>query len=133
MDSLLFFQAAGLASLLARLPRLRQLISSHSIPSLLHLLPPHLTLAIQIYQPSLPDIWHAEEQVEKKRRPPTISPPDERLGCSLSTDKDAPLLQQPRRSKQLWLPGPLFKSVYSHPVGGQVVPESKESQASWQV
>ena len=116
-----FFQATGLASLLAGLPKLRQLISTHSIPSLLPLLPPHLTLALQICQPSLPDIFHPEQQVEKKRRPPTISPPDERLGCSLSTDEGAPLLQQPRRrAKQLWLPRPLFKSFFSHSVRGQV-------------
>ena len=130
---LLFFQAAGLALLLSRLPQLRQLTSPHSLPSLLPLLPSHLTLAIQICQPSLPDIFHSEEQVEQKRRPYTSSPSDEKLGCSLSTDEGAPLLQQPRRPKQVWLPGPLFKSVFSHPVRGQVVLEFKESQVSRQV
>ena len=66
-NSLLLFQTAGLASLLASLPRLRQFISSLSLPSLLPLLPSHLTLAIQICQPFLPDIFHTEEQVEKKK------------------------------------------------------------------
>ena len=61
-----FFQAAGLASLLGCLPQLRQLISSLSIPSLLPLVPSNLTLAIQICQPPLPDIFHSEEQVERK-------------------------------------------------------------------
>jgi len=56
-------EATGLASLLAGLPKLRQLISTHSIPSLLPLLPPHLTLALQICQPSLPDIFHPEQQM----------------------------------------------------------------------
>ena len=56
---------------MARLVRLRQLVSSFSLPCLLQFVPPDLNLALEICEPCVPDVFHTEQQVGFVQRRPS--------------------------------------------------------------
>ena len=64
-------QAAGQSLLLTRLVRLRQLVSSFSLPCLLQLVPSNFNLALEIFEPCIPDVFHTEQQVGFVQRRPS--------------------------------------------------------------
>ena len=56
---------------MVRLPKLCQLVSSFSLPCLLHLVPPNISLALEICEPYVPDVFHTEAQVGFVQRRPS--------------------------------------------------------------
>ena len=56
---------------MTRLVRLRQLVSSFSLPCLLQLVPSNFNLALEIFEPCIPDVFHTEQQVGFVQRRPS--------------------------------------------------------------
>ena len=56
---------------MTRLVRLRQLVSSFSLPCLLQLVPPNFSLALENCEPCVPDVFHTEQQVGFVQRRPS--------------------------------------------------------------